>query len=56
MVNGRVMMVLYHLAQSDSGKVSSLSRGRIQLQSEGAEVFYKQIKIQPISRIPTGIQ
>jgi hypothetical protein len=56
MVNGRVMMVLYHLAQSDSGKVSSLSRGRIQLQSEGAEVFYKRIKIQPISRIPADIQ
>jgi hypothetical protein len=54
-VNGRVMMVLYHLAQSDSGKVSPLTRGRIQLQSEGAEVFYKQIKIRPISRIPADL-
>jgi hypothetical protein len=54
-VNGRVMMILYHLAQWDNGKVSPLSRGRIQLQSEGAEVFYKQIKIQPISRIPADI-
>ena len=54
-VNGRVMMVLYHLAQSDSGKVSPLTRGRIQLQSEGAEVFYKQIKIRPISQIPVDL-
>lgn len=51
-VNGRVMMVLYHLAQSDNGKVSPLKGGRIQLQSEGAEVYYKQIKIRSISQIP----
>jgi Domain of Unknown Function (DUF1080) len=54
-VNGKVMMVLYHLAQSDNGTVSPLTEGRIQLQSEGAEVFYKQIKIQPISQIPADV-
>jgi hypothetical protein len=54
-VNGQVMMVLYHLAQSDNGKVSPLARGRIQLQSEGAEVLYKQIKIRPIDRIPADL-
>jgi len=54
-VNGKVMMVLYHLAQSDNGKVSPLTRGRIQVQSEGAEVFYKAIKIRPLTGIPAGI-
>ncbi len=51
-VNGRVMMALYHLAQSDNGTVSPLAAGRIQLQSEGAEVFYKNVRIQPITQIP----
>ena len=54
-VNGRVMMVLYHLEQAGDMKITRLSAGRIQLQSEGAEVFYKQIKIRPIPRIPADL-
>jgi hypothetical protein len=38
-VNGKVNMV---------GKNASLTRGRINLQSEGAEVYYKNIYIQPL--------
>jgi len=52
-VNGRVMMILYHSAQSDKGEVHPLTKGGIQLQSEGAEVFYRQIKIQPITKLPS---
>ena len=52
-VNGQVAMVLYHLRKSDEGKlILPLEKGKIQLQSEGAEVFYKQIRIQPITEIP----
>jgi hypothetical protein len=51
-VNGKVMMVLYRNAQVDSGNVRPLTRGKIQLQSEGAEVFYKQIRIKGIGAIP----
>jgi len=52
-VNGVVMMVLYHNGQADKGAiVRPLTRGKIQLQSEGAEVFYKGIRIQPIGNIP----
>jgi hypothetical protein len=51
-VNGRVMMILYHSAQSDKGEVHPLIKGSIQLQSEGAEVFYRQIKIQPFTKLP----
>ncbi|HEX9509554.1 MAG TPA: DUF1080 domain-containing protein [Puia sp.] len=54
-VNGRLMMILYHNGQSDKGKVTPLTKGKIQLQSEGAEVFYKAVKIQFISTIPPGI-
>ena len=52
LVNGQIMMILYHNGQSDQGKVTALTKGKIQLQSEGAEVFYKAIKIQAISAIP----
>lgn len=51
-VNGQVMMVLYHLEQADDMRLLRLNAGRIQLQSEGAEVFYKRIKIRSIDRIP----
>jgi hypothetical protein len=54
-VNGRLMMVLYHNGQSEKGQVLPLTKGKIQLQSEGAEVFYKAIRIQSISAIPGEI-
>ena len=36
-------------------KWGTLTRGRIQLQSEDAEVFYKQIEIVPIAHLPTEV-
>ena len=53
MINGKVMMVLYHSQQSDNGKISPLKKGKLQIQSEGAEVFYKQIKIKSLNSIPS---
>jgi hypothetical protein len=32
-----------------------LTRGRIQLQSEAAEVFYRNLAIRPIREIPTAV-
>jgi hypothetical protein len=51
-VNGKAMMVLYHSGQLDDGRVTPLVKGKIQIQSEGAEVFYKQIRIRPLEAIP----
>ena len=51
-INGKVMMVLYHSAQLEKGQVLPLIKGKIQIQSEGAEVFYKQIMIEPLRAIP----
>jgi len=51
-INGKTMMVLYHSQQSDNGKVSPLKKGALQLQSEGAEIFYKEIRIKPLMTIP----
>jgi hypothetical protein len=51
-VNGKVMMILYHNRQWDNGQESPLTKGKIQLQSEGAELFYRHIKIEPINKLP----
>ncbi len=51
-VNGKVMMVLYHNRQLDNGKELPLTKGKIQLQSEGSEIFYRQIKVQQIKQLP----
>ena len=54
-INGKVMMVLYHSSQSDNGKVLPLTKGKIQIQSEGAEIFYKQIKLELLNAIPADM-
>jgi hypothetical protein len=54
-INGKVMMVLYHSSQADNGKVFPLTKGKIQIQSEGAEIFYKNIKLEPLNAIPVDL-
>ncbi len=54
-MNGKTVMVLYHSRQADNGKETPLKEGKIQLQSEGAEIFYRAIQLAPISSIPEKI-
>ena len=49
------MMVLNHSQQWDNGKATPLLKGKIQLQSEGAEIYYKDIKIMPINQLPVSL-
>lgn len=51
-MNGVVVMVLENSRQADNGNETELSKGKIQLQSESAEVFYRNIKISPIESLP----
>lgn len=51
-INNQVVMVLENSRQSDNGSETPLTKGKIQLQSESAEVFYRNIKIRPIDKIP----
>jgi hypothetical protein len=50
-VNGKVVMVLNNSRRIVDGKEEPLIRGKLQLQSEGAEVFYRNIRIRPIERL-----
>ena len=54
-INGKVMMVLYNSRQMENGQAMPLTKGKLQIQSEGAEVFYKDIKIQQIIQLPVEI-
>jgi Domain of Unknown Function (DUF1080) len=51
-VNGKVNMILTGLRHKVEGREIPLTRGRIQLQSEAAEVFYRSIAIRRITEIP----
>ncbi|MEQ8417466.1 MAG: DUF1080 domain-containing protein [Imperialibacter sp.] len=54
-VNGKVVMALYNSRQLTETGELPLKKGKIQLQSEGAELFYKDIMIKPISEVPEGV-
>lgn len=52
-VNGHVVMVLQNSRYIDSnGKSVPLVKGKIQLQSEAAEVYYKAIQIKDLKKLP----
>jgi hypothetical protein len=51
-VNGKVVMVLTGSRHKVNDREEPLTKGKIQLQSEGAEVFYRNIAVKPISTIP----
>jgi hypothetical protein len=54
-VNGKPVMILYNQKQMENGQALPLTSGKIQIQSEGAEIFFREIKIQPIDRLPAWI-
>ncbi len=55
MVNGQVILHAYNLRYIEDGREVLLTKGKIQLQSEGAEIFYRNIAIREIDGIPEGL-
>ncbi len=52
-VNGKVVMALYNSRYKNSDdKIVPLTKGKIQIQSEAAEVFYKNVQIKSITNLP----
>jgi hypothetical protein len=56
LLNGRVNLVLANPRYREGGVEVPLQRGKIQLQSEGAEVFYRNIEIRPLGGIPPAFR
>ncbi len=55
-VNGKVNLVLTNPRQpAADGTMVPLAKGRLQIQSEGAEVFYRHIAVRAISAFPAGV-
>lgn len=51
-VNGKVVMRLYHSRKVVDGVAMPLTKGKIALQSEGAELYYRKVQIRKIEAIP----
>lgn len=51
-INDVVVMKLYHSRRPENGREIRLAKGKIELQTEGAEVFYRQIQLEPITKFP----
>ncbi|NJO69375.1 MAG: DUF1080 domain-containing protein [Bacteroidetes bacterium] len=51
-VNGHIVMVLQNSRYTENGKSFPLTKGKIQLQSEAAEVFFKDIHIKKLDTLP----
>ena len=54
-VNGQTVMVNKNTGKIENGNVVPLTGGKIQIQSEGGELFVKSIKIKPASKIPAEV-
>lgn len=52
-VNGQVIMRLFNsTSQQEDGSMIPWENGMIALQSEGAEVFFRNIRIREIDQVP----
>jgi len=54
-VNGETVMANYKSGKYEGDQVTPLTSGKIQLQSEGGELFVKSIKLRPIETIPAEV-
>ncbi len=54
-VNGIPTMVILKSRRPEGDKETPLTKGKIQLQSEGAEVFYRNLQLQSIDKIPAAL-
>ena len=54
-VNGQITMINNNTGKVENAQVIQLLSGKIQLQSEGAELFVKTIQVKPIKEIPAEL-
>jgi hypothetical protein len=55
-VNGTPNLVLTNARRKVEGREEPLARGRLQLQSEGAEVYFRRLRLRSIKEIPPEYQ
>ncbi|MFA5328981.1 MAG: DUF1080 domain-containing protein [Prolixibacteraceae bacterium] len=52
--NGRVVMINTNCSKMENGEKIPLTKGKIQIQSEGGEFYIRKIEIEKIKEIPEG--
>ena len=55
-VNGTVVMRLHHAQRLDGPQPAPLTSGRISLQTEGAEVYYRRVEITSLDGLPAELE
>jgi hypothetical protein len=53
--NGKVALVLTNPRYKEANREFALHEGKIQLQSEGAELFFRKVEIRPVDEIPVEL-
>lgn len=56
LVNGKVVNRIQNAKYDIGGETIAIDKGKIQIQSEAAEVYYKNMKISPISAFPKKLK
>ena len=51
-VNGKVVMRLFGAQRIDGPAITPVTSGPIILQSEGSELFYRDVAMRPIKAVP----
>jgi hypothetical protein len=54
-VNGRVVMALERCERKSGDAWVPATSGHIELQSEGAELFYRHVELRPITEPPAAV-
>lgn len=54
-VNGQINMVLLNASYEENGSLKPMKNGSIQIQSEGAELYFKEIKLKSLHEIPKDL-
>ncbi|HEY8937513.1 MAG TPA: DUF1080 domain-containing protein [Cyclobacteriaceae bacterium] len=54
-INNVVVMKLFHSRYPVNGKEIPMTKGKIELQTEGAEVFYRHVQLEPITKFPEAL-
>ncbi|MBN8248278.1 MAG: DUF1080 domain-containing protein [Verrucomicrobia bacterium] len=55
LLNGEVVLALTNPGYTEGGVARALRSGRIQLQSEGAEVYFRQVEARAVEEIPSRL-
>ena len=56
LVNGKINMAILNAHLKINGKQNKMESGSIQLQSEGAELFIKDVKLRSLKKMPHEIE